>query len=108
LPVAPPALPPISVPPPVAAPAPVPTPVPATGTALSLVQFANTFQNRPGSHEVMVINPITNAPTLVRFTLPEGTARRVAVRRDEVVFHYGRLHFVRIEFTLAGATVISR
>jgi len=74
----------------------------------SLEQFANNFQPKAGSYEVTIMNPVTNKATPVRFSLPEGTPRRVHVRRNEIEFDYGIRHFVRIEFDNDGAMVISR
>jgi hypothetical protein len=103
-------------PPPVKGPAPrtldpdetPPPPTPMAKNPLTLESFARSFQARPGSYEVTLINPVTKAATPVRFTLPEGAPRRVVVRGDEVEFHYGVRHFVRIEFDEHGAIVISR
>ena len=50
----------------------------------------------------------TNQPTTVRFCLPEGTPRRVIVKRDSIEFVYGLRQWVRIEFDRDGATVTSR
>ncbi len=70
--------------------------------------FARSFQPRAGSYDVMMINPISKRPTQVRFTLPEGTPRRVIVDRDEIEFFYGLRNFVRITFDREGAVVTSR
>jgi hypothetical protein len=75
---------------------------------MSLDQFAKTFQAKGGSYEVDLINPVTNQPTKVRFTLPDGTPRNVHVRPNEIEFRYGVLRFVRIEFDKDGAQVVSR
>ena len=91
---------PASVPPP---PAPA-----AVGQPLTLNQFAASFKPRAGTFDVTLINPITNQPTNVRFTLPEGRPKRVIVDSDEVEFRYGLFHFVRIEFKANGAQVVTR
>ncbi|MCS7045775.1 MAG: hypothetical protein NZO58_05420 [Gemmataceae bacterium] len=84
-------------------------PVPATSAAvLTLEQFARSFQPKAGSYEVTLLNPVTRGPTMVRFTLPEGTPRRVQVARNRLEFDYGPRSFVRIEFTTDGAVVTSR
>jgi hypothetical protein len=44
----------------------------------------------------------------VRFSLPEGTPRRVVVRENEIEFRYGLRQFVRIQFDEDGALVTSR
>jgi hypothetical protein len=85
-----------------------PQPRPAQASPMTLDQFAKSFQARPGNYQVTLINPVTKTPTNVSFTLPEGSPRRVAVRRDQIVFNYGRLHFVRIDFDADGAIVTSR
>jgi hypothetical protein len=76
--------------------------------APTLEGFAKSFQAKAGSYDVTMINPVTGQPTVVRFTLPEGSPKRVIVRRYEIEFFYGLRHFVRIEFDRDGATVISR
>ena len=86
----------------------IPPPPQGTGPALTLEQFAKTFQPKPGAYDVEILNPQTNQPTRVRFTLPEGTPKNVQVRRDEIEFRYSLLRFVRIEFDKDGAKVISR
>jgi hypothetical protein len=78
------------------------------GQVMTLRQFATTFQPKAGAYEVDLINPVTKQPTKVRFTLPDGTPRRVQVRDDELEFRYGPLRFVRIEFDRDGAQVVSR
>jgi hypothetical protein len=75
---------------------------------MSLDQFAKTFQAKAGSYDVDLINPVTNQPTKVRFSLPEGAPRNVHVRPNEIEFRYGLLRFVRIEFDKDGAQVVSR
>jgi hypothetical protein len=82
--------------------------VPAPLQGMSLDQFAKTFQAKGGSFEADLINPVTNQPTKVRFTLPDGTPRSINVRRNEIEFRYGLLRFVRIEFDKDGAQVVSR
>ena len=80
----------------------------ADGMRMTLDQFAKSFQARPGTYQVTIINPVSRTPANVSFTLPEGSPRRVIVRRDQIVFNYGRLHFVRIDFDEDGAIVTSR
>jgi len=70
--------------------------------------FAKSFQAKGGSYDVTMINPVTKQPTQVRFTLPEGTPRRVIVERNEIEFFYGLRNFVRIQFDRDGAIVTSR
>jgi hypothetical protein len=76
--------------------------------ALSLEEFAKTFQPKGGNYEVNLVSPINNQITLVRFTLPEGNPRRVHLRPNEIEFDYGIRRFVRIEFDNEGAIVTSR
>jgi hypothetical protein len=70
--------------------------------------FVKAFQPKAGSYEIELLNPVTQQPTPVRFTLPEGTPRRVNVTRREIEFSYGPRQFVRIEFDQDGALVTSR
>jgi len=76
--------------------------------AMSLVDFARSFQATAGVHEATLINPITKESTVVRFTLPEGTPRRVRVGQNDIEFNYGVRRFVRIEFDNDGAQVVAR
>ena len=94
---------------------PAPAPVEANAPApveqprgLTLSQFANSFQPKAGNYEVALINPVTGVATPVRFTLPEGTHRRVNVFRRELEFDYGPRQYVRIQFDRDGASVITR
>jgi hypothetical protein len=75
---------------------------------LTIEQFAKSFQPKEGNYEVTLLNPVTKAPTTVRFTLPEGTPRRVNVARNEIEFNYGFRRFVRIQFDREGVEVIAR
>ncbi len=86
----------------------VPVELSPPGQILTLEQFAVSFKPRGGSFDVDVINPVTRQPTKVRFTLPEGTPKRVLVNAREIEFRYGLLHFVRIEFDSSGAQVVTR
>jgi hypothetical protein len=79
-----------------------------TGKAMSLDEFAKSFQPRGGMHDVVLINPLTQAATPVRFSLPEGMPRRVIVDPQGVEFAYGLRHFVRIHFNADGVVVTSR
>ena len=85
-----------------------PPPVAKAGKALSLEDFAKTFQPKAGSYEVTIVSPVTNQPTPVRFTLPAGAPRGVHLRANEIEFDYGIRRFVRIEFDNEGAVVTSR
>jgi hypothetical protein len=70
--------------------------------------FAKTFQAKAGAYEVTLLNPITKQPTVVHFTLPEGTPRRVNVTRNHVKFVYSLRQWVLIDFNRNGVTVTSR
>lgn len=70
--------------------------------------FAKSFKPKAGTYEVTLLNPITKQPTNVRFTLPEGTPKRVHTTRDSIEFVYGLRQFVRIEFDRDGALITSR
>jgi hypothetical protein len=76
--------------------------------APTLEAFSKSFQAKAGSYDVTLINPVSKQPTSVRFSLPEGTPRRVVVTRDSIEWVYGLRQWVRIEFDRDGATVISR
>ena len=81
---------------------------PAGENPLTLAQFAESFQAQSGSYKVTLVNPVTDSPTSVAFTLPEGTPRRVAVNKERINFIYGLRHWVRIDFDKDGAIVTSR
>ena len=85
-----------------------PAPPAKVGKAMSLNEFAKSFQPRGGMHDVLLINPLTQAATPVRFSLPEGTPRRVIVDPQGVEFGYGLRHFVRIHFNADGVVATSR
>ena len=86
-----------------------PPPQPIQPTQVpTLDAFAKTFKAKAGAYEIALLNPITKTPTNVKFFLPEGTPRRVAVTRDSIEFIYGLRQWVRIEFDRDGATVTSR
>lgn len=75
---------------------------------MTLEAFSKSFQPKAGSFETTVINPVTNQPTALRFSLPEGTPRRVLVSRDSIEFVYRIGQWVRIDFDRDGARVTSR
>jgi hypothetical protein len=100
---------PAQVPSPTVPPPPPPPPAPATGAqAMTLDQFSKQFQPKAGTYDLDLLNPVTGQPTRVKFTLPEGTPKRVIVRNREIEFFYGIKHFVRIEFDREGAIVTTR
>jgi len=76
--------------------------------APTLEQFAKSFQPKSGHYEVTILNPATKQPTTVRFSLPEGTPRRVVLNRQRLEFEYGPRQFVRIEFDRDGVVVTTR
>ncbi len=76
--------------------------------APTLEAFSKTFQAKAGSYEVTLLNPVNKQPTSVRFTLPEGTPRRVLVTRDSIEWVYSLRQRVIIDFDRDGATVVSR
>jgi hypothetical protein len=83
-------------PPPVVVP---PTPPPAVAVRpLTLNEFAASFKPAPGTYTTVLLNPITNNPVKVMFSLPPGNPRiRVFPRRLE--FDYGsRRQSVEIRF----------
>jgi hypothetical protein len=91
-------------------PAPTPEPPvsapPAAGPP-TLGEFARSFQPRAGTHEIVVVNPVTNAPATVQFALPAGTPG-VRVFRRELDFVYDGGQWVRIRFDRLGVRVSSR
>ena len=76
--------------------------------APTLDGFSKTFQPKAGNYDVTIINPTTNQPTQVRFSLPEGMPRRVIVNRNSIEFVYALRTWVRIEFDRDGAMVTAR
>jgi hypothetical protein len=74
----------------------------------TLEQFANTFQPREGSYEIVLRNPVTGGPTAVQFSLPAGTPRALRVHRRDLTFEYAGGQWVRIRFDRRGARVTSR
>ena len=86
---------------------PLPKPVDG-GEAVTFEAFAKNFQPKAGSYEVTIMNPVTNQPNAVRFTLPEGTPRRTVVTRDSIEFVYSFRSRVLIDFDRDGAHVIAR
>jgi len=88
-----------------APPAPEPS---AVARPLSLDEFAQSFQPREGSYEIVLLNPVTSAPATVQFSLPAGSPRAVTVSRRELAFDYGSGQWVRIHFDRKGARVTSR
>ena len=106
-----------SPPPQVIPPQPAPQPKPQQnddpepiqqGQAPTLEQFAKSFQPKAGNYAVTIINPVTNEPVMVRFSLPAGNPRQVHLRRNEIEFDYGIRRFVRIEFDNEGVMVTTR
>jgi len=83
-------------------------PVPVPQGIPTLDAFAKSFQAKGGTHEATILNPLTNQPTTVRFTLPEGTPRRVIVDRDSIEWVYTLRTRVLVEFDRGGAMVIAR
>ena len=86
----------------------MPPPPSKASAGLTIDQFAKTFQPKAGNYEVELINPATGQPTSVRFTLPEGTPRKVHVSGREIEFDYGARRYVKIQFDSDGAVVIAR
>jgi hypothetical protein len=78
------------------------------GQVQTLDAFAKSFQPKGGTHEAIILNPLTNQPTTVRFTLPEGTPRRVIVDRNSVEWVYTLRTRVLVEFDRGGAMVRAR
>ncbi len=92
---------PLPAPRPLVTPPAVPPPAVAVGRALTLREFAASFQPLPGTYKVVLQHPVTCAPVEVCFTLPPGCPRRVRVRPRELDFVY-RGHTVAIRFVHNG------
>lgn len=86
------------VPPPLVAPAPIPV------RALSIAEFAATFQPAPGNYEVFLLHPNTGCPVCVKFCLPPGCPK-VRTTKRMVTFDYGK-HEVRIRFKIIGGDLV--
>ena len=71
-------------------------------------QFVGSFQPKAGNYEVTLLNPVSNQATTVRFSLPEGSPRRVRVSGNQIEFDYGPRQYVRIRFDRDGAEITSR
>ena len=83
-----------------------PPPVQAPQT-MTLEKFSKSFQPRSGNYEFSLVNPVTQQPTEIRFTLPAGEPR-IETGAAFVLYQYAGRQMVRIEFDKDGATVISR
>jgi hypothetical protein len=64
-------------------------------------EFVRSFRPIPGTHETVLLHPWSKTPVKVTFTLPAGTPRVSATRRD-ILFDYGRYR-VHVVFALGGA-----
>ena len=82
-------------------------PTPAKIAVPTLAEFAKTFQPRPGNYEISLINPLTNQPTPVRFSL-HAAPQNVRLGDNLIEFQFGPNQFVRVEFDRQGAFVVSR
>jgi hypothetical protein len=85
---------------------PAPRPL-AEPRPMTVAEFAASFKPQEGSYDVVILNPLTNAPTNVRFSLPAGTPRDVRVNGRDLQFDYGAGQWVRIRFGRVGARVTS-
>jgi hypothetical protein len=74
---------------------------------MTVAEFAGSFKPREGSYDIVLLNPVTNAPAPVRFSLPAGTPREVRVNGRDLQFDYGDGQWVRIRFGRVGARVTS-
>lgn len=79
---------------------------PATVKAMTLAEFASSFQPAPGTYEVLLVHPRSGCAVPVCFTLPEGCCKKVCVRRHELAFDYG-CQDVRIHFRLCSRVKVS-
>jgi hypothetical protein len=64
-------------------------------------EFVTSFRPKPGTYEVELLHPGTGKPVKVAFTLPEGTPRKVRLKRRAIDFDYGR-QTVSIRFLIGG------
>jgi hypothetical protein len=69
--------------------------------ALTLAEFATSFEPKPGTYDVELLHPGTKQPVQVSFSLPSGKPRAVRLKRREIVFDYGR-ESVAIRFLIGG------
>jgi hypothetical protein len=76
-------------PPPVPIPPPGETVVAPPPRAMTVEEFAATFQARPGAYEAVLTHPLTGRPVKVCFTLPDGCVKKVHVRPRSLQFDYG-------------------
>ncbi len=74
----------------------------------TLQEFAKSFQPKAGNYELTLLNPVTQQPTVVRFTLPDGTPRRVNASERQIEFDYGPRKYVRLHFDRDGVEVTTR
>ena len=88
---------------------PEPVPVPRSGDPtpavrvkpMTLAEFATSFEPKPGTYEVELLHPGSGQAVKVAFTLPDGTPRKVRVKRREIDFDYGK-QTVSIRFLIGG------
>jgi hypothetical protein len=79
-------------------PLPPPTPLPpAVVKPMTVAQFAEAFQPKPGKYEVVLVHPKSGCPVKVCFELPPGCPRKVRWTKHVLEFDYGR-DSVRIRF----------
>jgi hypothetical protein len=82
-------------------------PPPAPVKAPTLAEFASAFKPMAGTHQVVILHPVTGEPVNVTFTLPPGEPKVHVLRRD-LIFDYGRQQ-VEIRCQLRGGVrVVSR
>jgi hypothetical protein len=84
------------------APPPPPPPAPA---AFTVAEFAAGFKPCAGTHQVVLIHPLTGQPVPVQFTLPPGIPKKVRVERRELEFDYGKRE-VEIRFYRNGSVKV--
>jgi hypothetical protein len=73
---------------------------------LSVADFAANFLPVPGPHQVVLVHPVTGSPIEVRFTLPNGTPRKVQAGRRDLEFDYGS-RGVEINFEKDGTVTVN-
>jgi hypothetical protein len=85
---------------------PSPNSPPLLAGVLNLKDFFNTFEPRPGKHQVTLLHPVTGQPTVVTFILPRGKLYEMVLRKRGLDFDYGD-NLVSIVFLRNGGVQVS-
>lgn len=77
-------------------------PVVVEKRALTLDEFACSFNPAPGHYEVVMVHPCTGCPVKVCFDLPCRCAKKVKVSKTCLEIRYGLCKAVVVRFTPDG------